>query len=45
MKVALADKREFDAEVALKDEHSDLAVLRVKVAGERFPVLRFCQFR
>jgi Do/DeqQ family serine protease len=41
VKVALADKREFDAEVALKDEHSDLAVLRVKVAGERFPVLDF----
>src|ERR1700723_4687956 len=41
VKVALADKREFDAEVALKDEHSDLAVLRVKAAGERFPVLDF----
>jgi Do/DeqQ family serine protease len=41
VKVALADKREFDAEVALKDEHSDLAVLRVKVSGERFPVLDF----
>jgi Do/DeqQ family serine protease len=39
VKVALADKREFDAEVALKDEHSDLAVLRLKAAGERFPVL------
>ncbi|HXL63594.1 MAG TPA: trypsin-like peptidase domain-containing protein, partial [Xanthobacteraceae bacterium] len=33
VKVALADKREFDAEVALKDEHSDLAVLRLKAAG------------
>jgi Do/DeqQ family serine protease len=41
VKVALADKREFDAEVALKDEHSDLAVLRVKAASERFPVLDF----
>src|ERR1700723_4807085 len=41
VKVALADKREFDAEVALKDEHSDLAVLRLKAAGERFPVLDF----
>jgi Do/DeqQ family serine protease len=41
VKVALADKREFDAEVALKDEHSDLAVLRLKAAGERFAVLDF----
>ena len=41
VKVALADKREFDAEVALKDEHSDLAVLQLKAASERFPVLDF----
>jgi Do/DeqQ family serine protease len=41
VKVALADKREFDAEVALKDEHSDLAVLRLKAASERFPALEF----
>jgi Do/DeqQ family serine protease len=41
VKVALADKREFDAEVVLKDEHSDLAVLRLKGASERFPALEF----
>ena len=41
VKVALADKREFDAEIALKDEHSDLAVLRLKDANERFPALEF----
>jgi Do/DeqQ family serine protease len=41
VKVALADKREFDAEIALKDEHSDLAVLRLKGAAERFPALEF----
>jgi Do/DeqQ family serine protease len=41
VKVALADKREFDAEIALKDEHSDLAVLRLKGARERFPALEF----
>jgi Do/DeqQ family serine protease len=41
VKVALADKREFDAQVALKDEHSDLAVLRLKAPGERFPALEF----
>jgi Do/DeqQ family serine protease len=41
VKVALADKREFDAEIVLKDQRSDLAVLRVKGASERFPTLEF----
>ncbi len=41
VRVALADKREFDAEIVLKDEHSDLTVLRLKDANERFPVLEF----
>jgi Do/DeqQ family serine protease len=39
VKVALADKREFDAEIVLKDTHSDLAVLRLKGVHERFPAL------
>ena len=41
VKVALADKREFDAEIVLKDERSDLTILRIKGAGERFAVLEF----
>jgi Do/DeqQ family serine protease len=41
VKVALADKREFEAEIVLKDKRSDLAVLRIKGAKERFPVLDF----
>ena len=41
VKVALADKREFEAEIVLKDKRSDLAVLRLKDAHERFPVLDF----
>ncbi len=41
VKVALSDKREFDAEIVLKDQRSDLAVLRVKDAKERFPTLEF----
>ncbi len=41
VKVALSDKREFDAEIVLKDEHSDLSVLRLKGANEKFPVLDF----
>jgi Do/DeqQ family serine protease len=41
VKVALADKREFEADIVLKDQRSDLAVLRVKGAKERFPTLEF----
>jgi Do/DeqQ family serine protease len=41
VKVALADKREFDADIVLKDQRSDLAVLRIKGANERFPTLEF----
>jgi len=41
VKVALADKREFDADIVLKDQRSDLAVLRIKDAKERFPTLEF----
>ena len=41
VKVALADKREFEAEIVLKDKRSDLAVLRIKGAHEHFPVLEF----
>jgi Do/DeqQ family serine protease len=41
VRVALSDKREFDATVVLKDQRSDLAVLRIKDANERFPVLQF----
>jgi Do/DeqQ family serine protease len=41
VKVALSDKREFDAEIVLKDQRSDLAVLRIKGASERFPTLEF----
>jgi Do/DeqQ family serine protease len=41
VKISLADKREFEAEIVLKDQHSDLTVLRIKGANERFPVLEF----
>jgi Do/DeqQ family serine protease len=36
IKVSLADKREFEAEIVLKDTRSDLAVLRLKDSHERF---------
>src|SRR5205809_2314537 len=41
VKVSLADKREFEADMVLKDSRSDLAVLRLKAQGERFPALEF----
>jgi Do/DeqQ family serine protease len=41
IKVSLADKREFEATVVLKDPRTDLAVLRLKDAHEKFPFLEF----
>src|SRR5262249_12415295 len=41
VKVSLADKREFEATLVLKDARTDLAVLRIKDGRERFPVLDF----
>jgi Do/DeqQ family serine protease len=41
VKVSLSDKREFEAEIVLKDPRSDLAVLRLKGAHEKFPTLDF----
>jgi Do/DeqQ family serine protease len=41
VKISLADKREFEAEIVLKDGRTDLAVLRIKDAKEKFPTLDF----
>ena len=41
VKVSLSDKREFEAEIVLKDPRTDLAVLRLKDAREKFPTLDF----
>lgn len=41
VKVSLADKREVEAEIVLKDERTDLAVLRIKNTSERFAALPF----
>ncbi|MBB4212366.1 serine protease Do [Rhodothalassium salexigens DSM 2132] len=39
--VALSDRREFDAEVVVADERTDLAVLRIDTDGEKLPTLAF----
>ncbi len=39
--VALADRREFSAELILSDERTDIAVLRMETSGETFPFIDF----
>jgi serine protease Do len=39
--VVLSDRREFDAELLLTDERTDIAVLRVKARNETLPYLDF----
>lgn len=41
VKISLSDKREFEAEIVLKDSRTDLAVLRIKDGKEKFPTLDF----
>jgi len=41
LKVVLADRREFDAELVLADPRVDLAVLRINAGNERLPTLQF----
>jgi Do/DeqQ family serine protease len=41
VKVSLSDKREFEAEIVLKDSRTDLAVLRLKDTHEKFTTLDF----
>jgi Do/DeqQ family serine protease len=41
IRVALADRREFDAKVLLQDEKSDITVLKIESGEGRFPYLEF----
>lgn len=40
VRVALSDRREFDADIILKDERTDLAVLKIREGGN-FPTVEF----
>ncbi len=39
VRVALSDRREFEAEIVLRDKRTDLAVLRIK-KGKNFPAIK-----
>jgi Do/DeqQ family serine protease len=39
IKVSLSDKREFDADIVLKDPRSDLVVLKLRDTTEKFPAI------
>jgi Do/DeqQ family serine protease len=41
VKVALSDKREFAADIVLKDQRSDLAVLKIQGSPGNLPVIEF----
>ncbi|MGH1418826.1 MAG: Do family serine endopeptidase [Hyphomicrobiaceae bacterium] len=41
IRVALSDKREFDARVLATDEKSDIAIIKIANSDEKFPFLQF----
>lgn len=41
IRVALADKREYDARVVLQDDKTDIAILKIEGGDSRFPVIEF----
>ena len=41
VRIALADKREFDAKVIAQDDKTDIAVLKIEGGDGRFPTLEF----
>lgn len=45
LKVILSDRREFEAELVLADERTDLAVLRIETDGELLPTLEYADTR
>lgn len=41
IKVTLSDRREFDCDIILKDERTDLAVLKIRAPDKTFPFVEF----
>jgi Do/DeqQ family serine protease len=41
IRVALADKREFDAKVITQDDKTDIAILKIDAGDQKFPTLDF----
>ena len=41
IRVALTDKREFDAKIIAQDEKADIAILKIEAGSEKFPTLEF----
>ncbi len=39
IRIALADKREFDAKVLTQDDKTDIAILKIESNDQRFPIL------
>jgi serine protease Do len=39
--VVLSDRREYEADILSSDKRTDIAILRMKTKGERFPTLTF----
>ncbi len=39
IRVALSDKREFDAKVVTQDDKTDIAILKIENDGEKFPAI------
>jgi Do/DeqQ family serine protease len=39
IRIALADKREFDAKVVTQDDKTDIAILKIESNEQRFPIL------
>jgi Do/DeqQ family serine protease len=39
IRIALADKREFDAKVVMQDDKTDIAILKIENGGASFPVI------
>ncbi len=41
VRVVLADRREFKADIVQQDEKTDIALIKIRGAGAKFPFIRF----